>query len=976
MRALVAVLAVAVVMGGVSACETVPGQPTSDMTMSELIQRSTNPDGTVGLRESLVEFSYLYGVQLPGVTLPLVRADPPGFRVSGTGALNDVRRHWTELTDDQRAAVAATVPPPPVRPPRFRSAEPSDQDKALAVIRPEINRLIVEYGQRMGGGVKLPAPTYTMEDKEIGEYIRAQTVVDGTGKAPFPGSLLGSLGPVGGCRIRIPPSIWHAVAHDQALAPTTRLALAHELFHCFQGVNSPDLSQYIDSPHWEGDGAGEFVGMLISQSAVPVQWEHYMTTEVPLFQRWDSAMGWWSLMARLGHDPFQLLPPLWKAGVTSSQDYYVGVGGTGDDVYDTWAASRLREPGLGPDWETDGIGVPPRDQVRPVVEDQPATNGVMAAFPLVPRAFRLQTPDGLTGILRVNSGYPIRVHDSGSLDDRHIDKADYCLGTECTCPKDTERAGEEFQPVQGPLYVAVNGGEAAGNWAITDVVSLVDYCKKKQPDRKTLKRFPWPKWAQHGPAHNKHGSGGSGTSSSTMPKPATAGDPHVTRLDGTVYDFQAAGEFTLVRSDSGDLDVQTRQEPWVKFDGTRSDTATMNTAVAAKVAGDRVVFYAGKDKPEARVNDKPVTADQTLRHGGTLFTVDSGYGVRWPDGTELWAVNAGGDSLNVLFGPPANVPLHGLVGPELIDRSGHKVADLYKEFGESWRIRQEDSLFDYAPGQSTATFTHREIPTKRLTLADLSPEQRAAGEKACEGVPKELHDQCVFDVAVSGNNKFAVGYRTLDKLTTTGGGGLRLGQRVGPQKLEAGQQQTFTVNSDADALYFASDADCTKATSATVYWRITMPDGHDTLQVPMCADPGRQTTTKHGTWKIDVWVAPGADQGGLFALHVAAAGALRGFDLNLPKTVDGSIQGAGAEDRYRFAATAGQKVTLTAKGPCTDDRSLEWGLESPDGNRVTLKARACQGLGQQTIPTAGTWAVTVYNRSKDESPHGYAFTVG
>ena len=179
----------------------------------------------------------------------------------------------------------------------------------------------------------------------------------------------------------------------------------------------------------------------------------------------------------------------------------------------------------------------------------------------------------------------------------------------------------------------------------------------------------------------------------------------------------------------------------------------------------------------------------------------------------------------------------------------------------------------------------------------------------------------------------------------------------------------------ADALYFASDADCTKPTSATVYWRITMPDGKDTLQVPMCADPGRQTTSKKGTWKIDVWVAPGAEQGGLFALHVAAAGPLRSFDIGLPKTVDGSLRGAGGEDRYKFAASAGDKVTITATSPCDSDRSLDWGLESSDGNRVTLRARACEGLGLQTIPTTGTWSVTVYNRTKDENPHHYAFTV-
>jgi hypothetical protein len=222
---------------------------------------------------------------------------------------------------------------------------------------------------------------------------------------------------------------------------------------------------------------------------------------------------------------------------------------------------------------------------------------------------------------------------------------------------------------------------------------------------------------------------------------------------------------------------------------------------------------------------------------------------------------------------------------------------------------------------------------------------------------------------VSGNDRFAAGYRALEKLD---GGTLSLNRPLGPTRIEAGQQRSFSLSSDAGALYFASDADCTKATSATVWWRVTAPDGTDTLQVPMCADAGRRTTAKPGTWRVDVWVPPGSDQGGLLALHVEPAGDLRTFDL--PSTVDnGVLAGAGAEDRYHFTASAGDKITVTAKSPCDDDRALYWGVEGPDGQVITLRTRACENLGQQTIPTAGTWSVVIVNRTSDEGPHHYAF---
>jgi hypothetical protein len=41
--------------------------------------------------------------------------------------------------------------------------------------------------------------------------------------------------------------------------------------------------------------------------------------------------------------------------------------------------------------------------------------------------------------------------------------------------------------------------------------------------------------------------------------PATSGDPHITTVNGVHYDFQSAGEFTLLKGEG--LEVQARQRP-------------------------------------------------------------------------------------------------------------------------------------------------------------------------------------------------------------------------------------------------------------------------------------------------------------------------------------------------------------------------------------------------------------------------------
>ncbi len=39
------------------------------------------------------------------------------------------------------------------------------------------------------------------------------------------------------------------------------------------------------------------------------------------------------------------------------------------------------------------------------------------------------------------------------------------------------------------------------------------------------------------------------------------GDPHIHTVDGKSYDFQAVGEFTLLRDSEDGLEIQVRQTP-------------------------------------------------------------------------------------------------------------------------------------------------------------------------------------------------------------------------------------------------------------------------------------------------------------------------------------------------------------------------------------------------------------------------------
>jgi hypothetical protein len=273
------------------------------------------------------------------------------------------------------------------------------------------------------------------------------------------------------------------------------------------------------------------------------------------------------------------------------------------------------------------------------------------------------------------------------------------------------------------------------------------------------------------------------------------GDPHMATFDGYVYDFMAAGEFTLVRSRK-DLEIQVRQQPY-----PGSKWVSVTTAAALRLAGDRVVVFAD-DPLQVRVNGRPVlvTAHGLRTPGGgrirMLAPEATGLPAKleatWPDGTfsQIWVM--GDSGLVVLMSPAATRAgtLTGLLGNadgrktnDVVIRGGPKIPlelsshntrgrayRLFRRYADSWRVSQRTSLFDYAPRQSTRTFTDRRFPAPApwFKIAAADKRRLAKAQRVCRRMKikdSAVEADCVVDVLLTGDFDFAATTARLDRAT-------------------------------------------------------------------------------------------------------------------------------------------------------------------------------------------------------------------
>lgn len=261
----------------------------------------------------------------------------------------------------------------------------------------------------------------------------------------------------------------------------------------------------------------------------------------------------------------------------------------------------------------------------------------------------------------------------------------------------------------------------------------------------------------------------------------TWNDPHLETLDGLGYDFQAVGEFTLLKSTTDDFEIQTRQQPW-----GNTTSVSINTAIAIKLGDQRITFYANQAQP-LLVNGTAVNLPN-----GTLYAVGQNLITREGDrysvitaNNDFIRINNRGDFLNINLGLADNRQgkVVGLLGnynntqnDEFALRDGTAIGgtisneQLYGDYANSWRVTQETSLFDYASGQNTNTFTDLTFPKNIITAATLTPEQRAAAEQIARDAgitdPDVLEDVILDIFITNGDPQFIQGAITQQRLET------------------------------------------------------------------------------------------------------------------------------------------------------------------------------------------------------------------
>lgn len=745
---------------------------------------------------------------LPGVD---VQQDLTGI-TDRTIAISAVMAHRDELTHEQRAAIDAAIAPP------AGSEQFIVSDSSAAVLTASTDAGIAGTAlalARSGSGpasgsvhaaagafppglkeaIEESVDTYrTIIASKLGVSLSGRIIINLAPQPTNEPNVLGQAwskwpgGVFGDCEITLFP-----LATELGGVETLD-TLAHEVFHCFQFDQYHSLLSYATAPRWVVEGQATWAGETLAggDTGVPFNhWRRYLTMPwLSLTGRTYDAIGFYSHLAESGTDPWTRFRAMIAAG-SDSAAAFVNADAEGPIFLDSWGSSIVRERARGFEWDTIGPSITEDSYLlRPptIIGDGDIVRISTPAFTADAYAY-----EASTDMIRISIPGSARLSD-GRLNTPLLDGVTYCVeGNECepvACPGDAGPP-KEYPTIGTRFTVGISGGTKPTAGTIRGIkAGSPDECEEDPPDE------PPPPGG-----YDPGGPSGPGIPPADR-EPCQSkcgesnGDVHVRTLGGGGYSFQGVGEFVFARSADGAFEVQTRQAPL-----QQARAVSINTAVAVRVGAHRMALYLpdGFSAPRLTIDgvDTPVTGPVAFGNG-LVIPYSGGFRIDTGDGSHVYAIGASYRGFNLIVepGPAREAGLAGLMGsipigadyPSLPDGSvllrapdRHTAYEqLYVTLADAWRVTPGTSLFDYAAGTSTETFTQRDYPGEAdlVQVGDLTAAQLAAGEAACAGVlDPDLHTMCVYDVGVTADSGYGDLYEAHITLLETGSLG-QSGERV------------------------------------------------------------------------------------------------------------------------------------------------------------------------------------------------------
>ncbi len=793
--------------------------------------------------------------------------------------------------------------------------------------------------------------------------------------------------------------------------------LAHEVFHCYEYRQEGSGANWETVGPWIHEGEADWVmDKLHPGAAVEAKaWDLYTNTpSTPYSQRDYDGVGIFGHEGDIAGDQTtvwtQLLPVVTADIGHHDQAALTLLMSSGSNHYYSAWASSYYENQPHSDWHMAGPGTPPT--TGPAPDNQTINAGDIkdlasdAAYKAHP-----VTISGSADILLIvlASGYGDAHDQDFAMEKTLSTSAPLALCQKsggCKCPDGSPGASEHTIPSQGLVSLGLEGGDT-GIAAYAAGDSLDKYCK--QPD-------PGP--PPPGPPGGGGGGGGGGGSDDQPPPPpgVSQGDPHLLTFDGRPFDLQAAGEFTLAKSTTDDLLVQVRQVPL-----PGAFPVAVNVAVAARLGGHRVTLTLENGVLVARVAGVADNSGGLTNVGsGTLerLGTDAGTGflLEWPDGTRVQVGQMGLVGLNVSVAPAAARAgkLVGLLGNDNgqpgddfttsggVTLTAPTAQLVYGQFAESWRITQAQSLFDYKPGQTTATFTNRSFPPKFVDAGNVPGAATATQECQADGVTDQyLLADCVVDasavkdpavvshyaqaqVVQTVQSNLAHHLPAFSSPSTPGGGPTPAPGATSPTPnlqgvlIDSGrvnspaEPQVFTFSAQAgDILWFGQPScDDGQLTFAVIDPQGRTLNGDQVSLGLFGCQIGRISATTSGTYQL-VANANKQRSGGYaipirFDRHDVVSQASYG------QTISGSIPDQATHDVYQFTGQAGDAVHVFGSGCTLGPANSIIGFADAAGKPVG-PALDCTANSGYILQQSGTYELIV--NFSDVGPFTYQFVL-